>query len=91
MGCNVDFETGMALSLAFRGGEWARSFESLVMSLADLGWRLCQGFEIWFLPELGPGGPSCVSSLAEPDLHSARGIFYLSHREQVAPLFWSPV
>lgn len=74
MGSNVDFETGMA---PFRGGERARSFESLIMSLRiwDGG---CQDFEIWFLPELGTGGPSCIRSLAEPDLCSARGIFYLS-------------
>lgn len=30
-GHSVDFETGMALSLAFKGGERARSFESLIM------------------------------------------------------------
>lgn len=33
VGCNVDFEAGMALSLTFRGGERARSFESWLMSL----------------------------------------------------------
>lgn len=32
-GRSVDFETGMALSLAFRGGERARSIESLIMCL----------------------------------------------------------
>lgn len=84
----LTFETGMVLSLTFRGGERARSFESLIMS----SWIwLCKDFEIWFLPDLGTGGPSCFRSLAEPDLCSAREIFYPSYRGQVASLLWTPV
>lgn len=80
----------MTLSLTVRGGERARSFESWLMSL-----RIWDGgcvktsrfgsFRNWV--RVAP----VASSLAVPDLCSARGIFYLSLRGKVATFLWSPV